>query len=308
MFQISAYLNLSLAMIIVGSSVVFGKIITEAFPVFLASGLRFSIASLAMIPFLVRSRSRLMAIHHREYIKIMAMAVAGQFVFTFLLLLGLRYTSGIEAGIITSTSPAFMAVMSWVFFREKTSRRQFSGILLVITGMVVINVWPLLTRSTLSGFHIWGNLLILGAVLGEAVFLLMRKQIDPDISDMELTGLLCLAGLILFLPFSLWQAVSFDFTSVNADAWVSMAYFGAIFTVLAYLFWFKGVSRVSGNIAGAFTAIMPVSATLLSILFLDESLTLASTIGGVMIIGSIFMMCLPSKREGAWKSEEQPAA
>nr|NJM02642.1 EamA/RhaT family transporter [Desulfobacula sp.] len=49
-----AYGNLSLAMIIVGSSVVFGKIITYSFPVFLASGLRFAIASAVMLPLLLK--------------------------------------------------------------------------------------------------------------------------------------------------------------------------------------------------------------------------------------------------------------
>jgi hypothetical protein len=53
-----AYLNLTAAMTIVGSSVVFGKIITHAFPVFQASGLRFAIASIIVTPLVLRSEKQ----------------------------------------------------------------------------------------------------------------------------------------------------------------------------------------------------------------------------------------------------------
>lgn len=98
--------------------------------------------------------------------------------------------------------------------------------------------------------------------------------------------------MVLFLPFSLYQAASFDFSAVSARAWWAVAYFGAVFTVVAYLFWFSGVSRVSGATAGIFSAVMPVSAVILATIFLDEAFTLFHGIGIALVLSAILMMAL----------------
>ncbi len=288
--KLYAYANLSLAMIIVGSSVVFGKIITNSFPVFLASGLRFAIASAVMLPLLLKYEKKLFHISGKDLLNLIAMAFCGQFVFTFLVLLGLRYTSAIEAGIITSTSPAMMAVVTYLFFREKPGIHRMIAIGMVVAGVVIVNGFVDFKTVSIPTHHTFGNLLMIGAVVGEAFFLLMRKRISSDISNLALTGYLCFLGFIMFLPLSLFQAISFDFSGVSPLAWGAIFYFGAVFTVLAYIFWFQGVSRVSGSTAGVFTAIMPVSAVVLSCLFLKENFTLHHAVGGVFILFAIFLM------------------
>jgi drug/metabolite transporter (DMT)-like permease len=290
----TALASLSLAMIIVGSSVVFGKVITNAFPVFLASGLRFAIATTAMLPILLRSTKQFAGLTGKEIILICLMAFAGQFVFTSLLLLGLRYTSGIEAGIITSSSPAVMAVVAYLLFRETPGWRQAVGILMVLAGVICVNGFLNPGRGEIDSFHIHGNLIVVGAVIGEAFFLLMRKKISSNISDIELTAYLCFLGFLMFLPFAVYQGMQFDFTGVSTGAWLSMVYFGAVFTVLAYFFWFNGVAKVTGSTAGIFTAVMPVSSVILSIVFLQEVVTLHHAVGGILIVAAIILIAAGS--------------
>lgn len=292
-----ACLNLTLAMIIVGSSVVFGKVITHSFPVFLASGIRFAIASLILLPIMWIYEKQLFRISRTDFIHLLLMAFCGQVVFTFFVLLGLRYTSGIEAGLITSTTPAMMAVAAWIFFRERPSATQVAAIGSVIIGIIVVNgVFTVQSAGAAKG-HILGNLLMVGAVVGEAFFLLMRKRISNNISNLALTGYLCVSGFFMFLPFSVWQGIGFDFSTVSPKAWGAMIYFGAVFTVLAYLFWFKGVSKVSGSVAGIYTAVMPVSAVVLSCVFLKEAFTLYHAVGGGLILMSIFLMTIPEYKK-----------
>ncbi len=293
--KLVACINLSMAMIIVGSSVVFGKVITQEFPVFLASGMRFAIASLFMLPLLMKTEKNLFKIGKRDLVQLIIMAFCGQFVFTVLMLLGLRYTSGIEAGIITSTSPAMMALVAFFLFRERPGMWQTMAVLLVVGGVISVN--GLVGQGGIDAKHMVGNLMMIGAVVGEAFFLLMRKQISPAISNMALTGYLCFAGFVMFLPFSIYQAMDFDFSSVSTGAWGSIVYFGAVFTVLAYLLWFKGVSRVSGATAGVFSAFMPVSAVVLSCIFLKESFTMTHGIGMTLVLAGIFVMALAPEPE-----------
>ncbi|HCY87542.1 MAG TPA: EamA/RhaT family transporter [Desulfobacteraceae bacterium] len=296
--QISAWANLTLAMIIVGSSVVFGKVITSEFPVFLASCIRFAIASAVMLPLLIKTEGAFYRPGRQDLRRLIGMAFCGQFVFTALVLLGLRYTSAIEAGIITSTSPAMMAVVAFFLFRERPAFFQVAAVLLAVGGVISVNG---LTGSGLSTDHLTGNLMMVGAVVGEAVFLLMRKSISKALSNMALTAYLCFTGFIMFLPFALYQGIDFKFSAVSAGAWWAMMYFGAVFTVLAYIFWFRGVSRVSGAVAGIFSAVMPVSGVVLSCLFLKESFTFSHGIGMAMVLSGIVIMALAPRKRSAGK-------
>lgn len=65
--SILAYTMIALAMAIVGSSVVFGKLIISSFPVFLASELRFIVASIILIPFLLRQEKRFLSIRFKDF-------------------------------------------------------------------------------------------------------------------------------------------------------------------------------------------------------------------------------------------------
>ena len=295
-----AWACLSAAMVIVGSSMVFGKIITQTFPVFLASGLRFAIASALMLPLLKIRGKRVVIPTWKELAGLAFMAFCGQFVFTVLVLLGLRYTSAIEAGIITSTSPAMMVGLSFFLFKERPGLLRWAAVGLVVVGIVSVTLGGSSGAPGGSGVvytpagRLAGNLMMVGAVAGEAVFLLMRKRIPSRISNLALTAWLCFSGMVMFLPFALYQALDFDFTAVSPGAWGAVAYFGAVFTVVAYLFWFSGVSRVSGTTAGIFTAVMPVSAVLLSSIFLKETFTLYHGLGIVLVLAAILIMALES--------------
>ena len=293
-----AYLDLGMAMAIVGSSVVFGKTIVAAFPVFLASGLRFAIASLLLAPLVINAAREWRILTKQDWAILVLMALTGQVVFTVLLLLGLKRTSAVEAGIITSLTPAAMAAVSWIILRESLSRRTIIGIALAVLGILAVNGLLIPSGPAAPTNHLWGNLLVLGAVMGEAFFLLLRKTIPPSISSLTLSGLLSMLGFIMFLPLAAWQAIGFDFSKPNIYDWGAIAYFGAVFTVVAYILWFRGVARVKGTTAGAFSAVMPVSAVILSTIFLNESFTWTHAMGILLVLGSIALLTRePNKPE-----------
>jgi drug/metabolite transporter (DMT)-like permease len=294
-----AFGNLTLAMIIVGSSVVFGKVIIQSFPVFLASGLRFAVATAIILPLVVNSEGGFPRVPRRDWLILIIMALCGQILFTVLLLFGLKMTSAMEAGIITSTTPAAMGMVAFLVLRERLGLHQWLGIVLAVMGVLAVNGF--LTPQIMTAgrrAHLMGNLLVCIAVFGEAVFLLLRKTIDHKASSMATTAILCLLGLIMFLPLSLYQALNFDFASVGYLGWGAILYFGAIFTVMAYILWFNGVTKVSGGTAGVFTAVMPISAVTFAALFLDEAFSLSTLLGVAFVLAAILML--------SWKSDKEP--
>ncbi|WP_320171587.1 DMT family transporter [Maridesulfovibrio sp.] len=280
--MIKAYVNLILAMVIVGSSVVAGKIMVSGLPVFLSSGLRFLLASVIIVPVLFYLEGGLPRLSIRSLMILVVQALCGSFLFTVCLLFGLRFVSPASAGIITSTTPAFMGVIGWTFFREKCSALSCGGIVLSFAGILVLSVGQEGGSSSLIGL-----LLVLGAVVAESMFLVFRKWINEPLSPLAATALISFFGLLWFLPASLYEYSQCDLSAVPFEAWVAVCYYGAVVTVLAYLCWFAGVVRVKASVAGAFTGIMPVSAVLLSSLVLGEELRWFHLCGCVLVCAGI---------------------
>jgi len=287
--RLTAYVNLSLAMILVGSSVVAGKIMVAELPIFLASALRFILALTILLPILAHREGGLPHISRRSWLMIGLQSLCGSFLFTVFLLYGLTMTGPASAGIITSTTPACMGLIAWLFLRDRPTRRAALGIGLSVLGVLVINMMQ--ESGSVSGDNpVFGNLLILGAVFFESLFLLIRKTVPEPLSPLAVSTLISLFGLAWFLPMGMIEAWSTDFTAITLTGWLTVIYYGAFVTVLAYLFWFAGITKVPASTAGIFTAIMPVSALALSALILNEPLGWQQLSGCGCVLGGIFLI------------------
>lgn len=299
-----AWADLTLAMVIVGSSVVAGKYMIVELPIFLASALRFAFAAALIVPlqYIMEGWPR---VSRRSLCIMAAQAACGGFLFNVLLLSGLRTTTAAAAGIITSTTPAAMGLMGLVLMGERPTRRGLAGIVLAVGGVLAVNLHGI--GDGLGGSTLAGNMLVLGAVLAEAAFLLLRKTVPEPLSPLAVSTLMTVFGLVFFTPAALYQAQGFDFGAVGAGSWLTVAYYGVVVTVAAYLFWFSGVTQVSAQTAGVFTAVMPVSAVVLSALVLGEAITAGHLAGAGLVLGGIWCISR-TPNDGAATRKDRTAA
>jgi len=278
---------LSLAMILVGSSVVAGEILIRHFPIHLGSLLRFALASAVIVPFWLR-REGIPRLRRRSWAILAGQTLCGSVLFTIFVLYGLRWTSPASAGIITSTTPACMGLLAWVILGERPDRRIVLGILLSVAGIAVINLDG---TSSATENSWWGNLLVTAAVIVESLFLLLRKSIGEALSPLAVASIVSTLATLFFLPLGLLQAWHFPFAGLAREAWWCVIYYALAVTILAYLCWFAGVTRVRAGVAGVFTAVMPVSALLFSALFLGQHITPAHLGGCALALLSIGVIC-----------------
>ncbi|WP_207260779.1 DMT family transporter [Desulfovibrio sp. Huiquan2017] len=289
--QYIACLNLSLAMILVGSSVVAGKIMVEDLPVFLASALRFVLALAILLPLLARREGGLPRLCRRTWLKLAVQSLCGSFLFTVFLLYGLARTGPASAGVITSTTPACMGLLAWLFLKDRPSRHVLSGILLSMAGVLVINLARFPHAGGGGATHpVLGNLLVLAAVFFESLFLLIRKTVPEPLSPLAASTIISLFGLLWFLPMGLYEAATADLAAIPPADWLVVLYYGVFVTAFAYIFWFAGITRVRPSTAGVFTAILPVSALILSALVLHEPIGWPQIAGCGCVLGGIVLI------------------
>ena len=283
--QVQAYLSLALAMVIVGSSVVVGKMVVASFPVFLAAGLRFGVGTLVLLPLLwLCEGMRLPDLSKREWLLLFLQAFAGAFLFTVFLFYGLKLTNAAEAGIITSTAPAVVGVLAFLFLREKLTFNKIAGITLAVCGVLLstgLGNTPGAGQQTSSWI---GYLLVFGAVVGEASFTILRKSLPDAISPLFTATMMSLFSFVLFLPLSVVEGVRFDLTAVSPSEWLLIVYYGVVITAVAFILWFQGVTKVSGSTAAIFTGVAPISAVVLSYIILQEPFQWADVWGGLCVL------------------------
>ncbi|GFZ91883.1 putative transporter YetK [Paenibacillus marchantiophytorum] len=293
--RVQAYFKITVAMMIVGSFVSLNKILTAHFPVFLVSEMRLFIGASIFIVLLIYREKRIPKVKGRDLLIMLLQALLGVFLFSVFLMYGLKLTTGIESGIITSVTPAVVGIISYYFLKEKLAWNQIGGIILSVIGTIVINVFGNVSNSNWSMHELFGNLLVLLAVIGEGVFLTCSKMISKELSSLAICTCIITFGALMFLPFALYEARQFDFTTVSLVDWGLVTYSGIIVTVLAVLLMNEGIKKIPGGTAAVFTGVMPISAVTVSCFILKETFYWYHAIGIVFVLLGILLISKQSR-------------
>jgi len=286
------YFLLALSMSLVGGTVAIAKVLSAEMPVFLLGALRCLIASVALLPWMVKDINRTrerggLTITAGDLTPIAGQAVFGVFLFTSFLFFGIRSSNALSAGIITSTLPALVALLSFVWLREALGPRKGLSIVLAVLGVGVLNLQGV--TGAAASASLVGNGLILLAVMSEAAYTIFAKQ-SADRLPLGLTAFLVnLFGLVLFAPIAAGQALRQDWQAVPMSLWSLIFLYAIGSSVFALLLWYRGVRNIAANIAGLFTGFVPLTAGVIAIAFLGEKLTFAHMGGAALVLGAIWL-------------------
>jgi drug/metabolite transporter (DMT)-like permease len=166
------------------------------------------------------------------------------------------------------------------------------SLLFCTTGLVICQYHELSIAT--GGQEFIGLILVLLAAICEALFVILRKKVNSIAVDpFTANTYLCYIGAALFLPFALWDLRSFSFSGVSAKAYVPLIYSALFVNIAAFTLWFRGCDKVSSVTSGVFIGVMPVSALILSYIFLHEPINLSMVIGIALVITGLLIIIVP---------------
>ena len=262
-----AYLSLAASMALVGSYVGLSKVLVVVFPIFLLAWLRFGIAAVAMAGWVKRSADEPKLSRHDRWLLFFE-SFFGNFLFSICMLFGVAMSSALAAGVIMAGIPAAVAVMSRAFLKERISGRVMLGIACAVGGIALVSFTK--SSDTANTSSMLGNLLLVGAVLCEASYVVMGKKLTGRVSPKRISALINLWGLALVTPLGLWQALSFDFGAVAAGSWWLLLFYSIAASMVTVWLWMTGLKHVPASRAGIFTVLLPMSAAAVGVVFLGE--------------------------------------
>jgi len=207
--------------------------------------------------------------------------------FNTLLYMAMHTTTAINGALIQTTMPAVIILISMVFFGERVSWLQASGVALCVLGATVVVLkgsWQALIDMAL----VRGDLLMIAAVVLYALYsvlLLKRPKIHP------LSVLVYTFGLGAFglLPLYLWEMSVVGGFALTPGVAGSIAYVALFPSIVAYFCWNRGVAVIGANRTGLFINLIPVFAAILAIVFLGETLKAFHLVGMALIVAGFVL-------------------
>jgi len=288
----SSYLSLAAGMALVGSYVGLSKLLVVIFPIFLLAWLRFGMAAIAMAPWVKRTAGEA-PLSPRDRKLLFLESFFGNFLFSVCMLFGVSLTTALAAGVIMAALPGVVALLSWAMLRERITGRVALGIACAVCGIALVSLGKAAPGAVAGSLA--GNLLLVGAVVCEAIYVVIGKKLTGNVSPRRISALINLWGLALVTPLGAWQALSFDFSAVHAATWLLLLFYAIAASMVTVWLWMTGLKHVPASSAGIFTVLLPVSAAAVGVLFLGESFSTTQAAAFALALLGVVLATWPER-------------
>lgn len=284
-----------------GSYVALSKPLVAALPVFLLAWLRFGLAAVVMGTWLRKPDDEPPLTQRTRWLLFLESFV-GNFLFSICILYGMRWTTASAAGVVMSSMPAVVAVLSALFLRERLPGRTLAAIVLAAIGIALFSMDKSGASHTSDGnFHgvplpLLGNLLVFAAVICEAVYVVIGKHLTQGLGPRRIAAIINIWGLVLSTPAGLWGAWYVGFGQMHPVTWALLVYYALAASVWTVWLWMTGLRHVPANMAGVFSVLMPLTAAAVGTLFLGEHLTPGQTVAFAIALAGLLLATLPGRR------------
>jgi len=285
--MIGIYLHLYLAAFFWGGTFVAGRSLSGVVDPVSAAFFRFAIASMLLLAITIK-RESLRRISRHQLLVVFALGASGIFAYNLFFFNGLTLIAAGRASLIIALNPVFITIASALIYREPLPKRRMLGIVLSVTGAIIV----ITQGQPLSIFDSGigrGELLIFGCVISWTLYSVIGKTAMKGLSPLVSVCYSAIAGTILLFFAALLQGDLAAVVSYPLTAHISLIYLGMFGTVIGFLWYFQGILAIGPSRAAVFINFVPVNGVLLATLILGEPLTLSLLAGGILVISGSYL-------------------
>lgn len=282
------YIKLLFTALFWGGTFIAGRMVALSMGPWSAALLRFVLASLCLILFILYTEGRLPPITRRQIPGLIILGLTGVFAYNAFLFKGLQEVAAGRASLIVATNPAIITLLSVLLYREKVNGVRCLGVVLSICGAIIV-----ISRgdpgSLLNSAVGMGELYIFGCVVSWVIFSLAGKSIMQGMSPLNAILYSSLIGALMLL-YPAWQEGLWPtLPHLSLTDWLALFYLGFFGTVLGTVFYYQGIRAIGASRASLFINFVPICAVLLGFLILHEPLTLSLLTGALLVSSGVYL-------------------
>lgn len=220
-----------------------------------------------------------------HWLRILLMGGFGYTAFNCLFYAAGAYTGAVNLALFQGAIPVLVIVLNRLAYRVAVSPGQAIGVALTIVGAGLAAThgdWSVLTHLAVNR----GDVLVFGACLlyaGYTIFLPTR----PNVSALAFFAAMAVAAMLTSLPPLALEWAAGHAVWPSREGWAMVAFVGLGPSLLAQLFFMRGVELIGPNRAGLFVNLVPIFGAILAVLLIGEPFGVTEGAALVLVLGGI---------------------
>jgi len=253
--------------------------------------LRFLIASIVMFIAVLAIKKFEFKMHNKKLLVFLGITNGVAYLLQYI---GMNYTSAAKASLFVNLSAIWVALISVLTIGEYFGKNKTLGIISGVVGLFLVTTN--LNLEMLSGGQLFGDLILIFAGIVWAFFIVYNKiLVNKD------KGLI--QSIIWILPITLLPTIPFVLLSPNnillipIEGWIAIFYTAVFCWVIPYYLWLEGLKHISASTSTILLLTEILVATTISVIFLEEIITLTTGIGAIFIIAALIIVSKQSRKQ-----------
>ena len=284
-----ALLILAGANCLFAGSYVTAKLALSTWPFASLNMVRFTVAGLALAPYLWRHRHQLPR-GRADQTRLAAMCGLGFIGNKAFEYWGLSLSTATDMALLIGAEALVTVVLSVLILGERIRRLETMGLVLGGFGIYLVVVGGLHPPQGFGAGQLLGNLLILLSLVLEGCFTIVGKTVVARYPPFLVTAAIVTGSLFAWWPAGLAALSVRHWPGLTWGVVVAGLYLGIVTTVLGYWAWFYGLQRVMPGALAPLLFIQPLVGTALAVLIRGERPGPATLLGGALVLAGVVLV------------------
>ena len=274
---------------VAGLMVIFTSILMQSVDPLPAATLRYFVASLNVLPFLIWNWSAVRRMSRRDFIAISALGVLFYFLFPYLFNQSLELTTAARGSLIMSLLPMMALSIGVAFKVETLNLFKVLGCGLAILG-VGLSVYDGLALGVAGADAVTGDLIMIAAVTVAASFTVFSKRYFQRYGSWAVSYIAICAGFLVPLPVTA-TVIDFGVLPALTNLELTLLFLlGTLGVPIQFGLFSWSLNQLGPSRGSMYIVLMPITATILAVIALDETLRPLFVAGLVLIVGAIILV------------------
>lgn len=306
-----------IANLIWGATTPIIKLTLVSIPPFTLLFWRLLIVCVIFLPYVVVKLTEV-KINKKDYLNFLLLGLLAQSSLV-IIFVALRYTTSLDATIISVITGALIVYAGHYFYKEKVNKLVSNGLILIIIGTVVVVLEPFLSGTSSNiplGERILGNFLALIYNLTWVIYVVWSKMLSSEDSSLNVkkalkfirikpmtktypstlvVALTMYVGLATLIPLALFEYSGifgnngFSFTQINSTAIAGVFYLAIASSIIAFSLNQWAIEKGKVSDSAIISYLGPIFSFPIAFLLLGELPTGFLIVGGIVVAAGVII-------------------
>ncbi len=237
---------------------------------------------------------------------LLLMAVAAMFAIMLnqgVFVLGVSYTSPINASIVTTTMPIIAMIIAAFYLKEPVTWKKLTGILIGASGAIIIILSSASYGNGSDGIGMKGILLCFAAQFSYAIYFVFFKKFVGKYSPVTLMKWMFLFSSIIYLPLTWNQVVAIDYASMPSSIMFEIGFIVLGSTFLSYMMIPIGQKYLRPTVATMYNNVQPIIASVAAVILQIDNFGWFKVLAIILVFCGVYLVTTSKAKSAARKGE-----